>query len=166
MWHVLQVAFNAERQVGRVLALHGLEVYAPQFPPPPRTRPGSVRSRHARWVFPGYLFFRIGLGFSQWDVVRWTPGVRRILQQDGGPGVVADEIIDRIRVRLLERSVNPAPSRFSRGQAVVIEHGPLSMVDAIFQRELPASRRVEVLVQLLGRPLTVAIDPAILRPTG
>jgi hypothetical protein len=36
------------------------------------------------------------------------------------------------------------------------------MVDAIFERELGAPARVQVLVQLLGRPLTVEVDPAIL----
>ena len=40
------------------------------------------------------------------------------------------------------------------------------MVDAIFDRELNTSERVQVLVQLLGRPMTVVVDAAILRPAG
>jgi transcription antitermination factor NusG len=166
MWHVLQVAPHNEVPVSRVLALHGMECYAPQFAAAPRRRPGSVRDRRSRWVFPGYLFFTIGADFTQWDVIRWAPGVRRILQQDGGPGVVDDEVVEHLRRRLLEQAASPSRPRFRRGQPVVIERGPLAMVDAIFQRELPASRRVEILVHLLGRPLAVTVDAAILRPTG
>jgi hypothetical protein len=40
------------------------------------------------------------------------------------------------------------------------------MVDAIFERELDAPERVRILVRLLGRPLSVEVDPAILRPAG
>jgi hypothetical protein len=48
----------------------------------------------------------------------------------------------------------------------VIQSGPLRMVDAIFERNLDASQRVQVLVQLLGRPLAVELDAAILRAAG
>ena len=49
------------------------------------------------------------------------------------------------------------------GESVVIEAGPLRMVDAIFERNLDAAQRVQVLVHLLGRPLTVELDAAIVR---
>ena len=37
------------------------------------------------------------------------------------------------------------------------------MVDAIFEKNLDATQRVQVLVQLLGRPLSVELDAAIVR---
>ena len=167
MWHVLHVSPNCETQVSKLLALLDVECYAPQFAAPPRTKPGSVRDRRARWVFPGYVFFKIAESFSRWDTIRWAPGVRRILQQDDAPGVVADEVVEHLRGRLQDQVLAQAPlHRFRPGQAVAIERGPLAMVDAIFRRHLPASQRVEILVHLLGRPLTVSVDSAILRPTG
>ena len=42
----------------------------------------------------------------------------------------------------------------------------LRMVDAIFSAELDASTRVRFLVQLLGRPVAVEVDPTILRAAG
>ena len=166
MWHVLHVAPQCEPQVCKYLAVHGVESYAPQFPPPPRTRPGSVRDRKHRWVFPGYVFLRAPDDFSQWDLIRWAPGVRRMLDQDGSPGVLRDEIIDHLRRRLAERELIALRPRFETGQPVVIQTGPLRMVDAIFERELDAPERVRILVRLLGRPLSVEVDPAILRPAG
>jgi transcription antitermination factor NusG len=41
---------------------------------------------------------------------------------------------------------------------VIIESGPLAAVDAIFDRELDDSTRVEILVRLMGRNVTVRID--------
>ena len=140
-----------------------MEGYAPQFPPPPRTRPGSVRDRKQRWVFPGYVFFKVDEGFSEWDIIRWAPGVRRVLQQDGGPAILKDELVEHIRRRLTERSLKQPRPRFAHGEHVVIQSGPLRMVDAIFDREVDAPARVQVLVQLLGRPLAVEVDPAILK---
>jgi transcription antitermination factor NusG len=166
VWNVLHAAANGEPQVCKYLALHGIEAYAPKFPAPPRTRPGSVRDRKHRWVFPGYVFFKLEENFTQWDLIRWAPGVRRMLQEDGAPGTVDDAIVDHIRQRLAERSLTPTRPTFEKGQSVVIQSGPLRMVDAIFEKNLDASARVEVLVQLLGRPMTVKLDPAILKAAG
>jgi transcription antitermination factor NusG len=166
MWNVLHAAPNGEPQVCKFLGLHGIEAYAPQFPAAPRTKPGSVRDRKHRWVFPGYVFFKIEAGFSRWDLIRWAPGVRRMLQEDGGPASLGDHVVDHIRWRLARRQLAPIRPSLYKGQPVVIQSGPLRMVDAIFERNLEASQRVQVLVQLLGRPLTVEVDAAIVGAAG
>jgi transcription antitermination factor NusG len=166
MWKVLHVAPNAEPAVCKFLGWQDIEGYAPRFPAAPRTKAGSVRDRKSRWVFPGYVFFKIENGFARWDLIRWAPGVRRMLQADGEPGTVEDSVIDHLRLRLAERSLTPIRPQLRQGQSVVIESGPLRMVDAIFQKNLDASGRVQVLIQLLGRPLAVEVDAAIVRAAG
>jgi transcription antitermination factor NusG len=166
MWHILHASPNGEPQVCAFLGLNGIEAYAPRFAAPPRTRPGSVRDRQRRSVFPGYVFFKLGEGFADWDLIRWAPCVRRMLQVDGAPGTVDDTIVDHIRRRVAERSLNPTRGTFRKGQPVVIESGPLRMVDAIFEASLDAPARVQVLVTLLGRPLAVEVDPAILKASS
>jgi transcription antitermination factor NusG len=164
VWNVVHTHPNHENQVAKFLALHGIEVYVPRFPAAAGTRSGSVRDLRPRLVFPGYLFLKPPVGFGRWDVVRWAPGVRRVLGDGGSPSGVPDAVVDRIGVRLAQ-ATGRRPA-FTRGQPVVIERGPLAMVDAIFDRELNTSERVQVLVQLLGRPMTVVVDAAILRATG
>ena len=166
MWHILHAAPKGEPQVCTYLGLNGIEAYAPKFAAPPRTRPGSVRDRQHRSVFPGYVFFKLNDGFTDWDLIRWAPGVRRMLQVDGAPGTVDDTIVDHIRERVADRSLTRGPDSFRSGQRVVIESGPLRMVDAIFDASLDASSRVQVLITLLGRALTVEVDPAILKASG
>jgi len=166
MWNVVHTKANHEAQVAKFLALHDVEVYAPRFAAAARTRSGSVRDRRQRWVFPGYLFVRVPPQFGRWVLVQWAPGVRRVLSTGGSPDTLVDGVIDRLRLRLAGHP--PARSRpmFTPGQSVVIERGPLAMVDAIFERELNTSERVQVLVRLLGRSMPIAVDAAILRPAG
>jgi transcriptional antiterminator RfaH len=166
MWHILHASPNGEPQVCTFLGLNGIEAYAPRFAAPPRTKPASVRDRQHRSVFPGYVFFKLNDGFVDWDLIRWAPGVRRMLQVDGAPGTVDDTIVDHIRQRVAERSLSPTRDTFRKGQRVVIESGSLRMVDAIFDASLDAPARVQVLVTLLGRPLPVEVDPAILRASS
>lgn len=164
MWNVAHTMPNHEAQLAKFLGLHEIEAYAPQFAPPARTRPGSVRDRRRRLVFPGYLFLRVPHQFRRWDLVHWAPGVRRVLTDNGSPAIVSDAVVDRIRARLFDEAGIHKRSTFTPGQRVVIEHGPLAMVDAIFDKALNTSERVQVLVHLLGRPMSVAVDAAILRP--
>jgi transcription antitermination factor NusG len=166
MWHVLHTAPHSERTVAKFLTVHSIEAYTPEFPAPPRAKAGSVRDRRHRWVFPCYVFFKTPEAFALWDTIRWAPGVRRLLHQDGKPGLIADSVIEHIRGRLVERSLTPVRQRFQVGQPVVIERGPLGMVDGIFERHLSGAARVQILIHLLGRPLSVTIDPSILRPAG
>ncbi len=166
MWNVAHTKPNQEAQVAKFLGLHRIEVYTPQFALPARTRPGSVRDRRQRLVFPGYLFLRVPPGFARWDLVHWAPGVRRVLTDGGSPARVPDGVVERIRERLFEEAGPRRRVAFTPGQRLVIERGPLAMVDAIFDKALNSSERVQVLVHLLGRPMTVAVDAAILRPAG
>jgi len=166
MWNVAHTKPHQEAQVAKFLGLHQIEAYAPQFAPPARTRPGSVRDRRQRLVFPGYLFLRVPPRFARWDLVHWAPGVRRVLTDGGSPARVQDGIVERIRERLFEEAGSRTRLAFTPGQRLVIERGPLAMVDAIFDKALNSSERVQVLVHLLGRPMTVAVDAAILRPAG
>jgi transcriptional antiterminator RfaH len=150
--------------VSSQLAVRGLEYYAPEFPPPPRTRKGSVRDRRRRWVFPGYVFFRPTGDIETWSDIRWAAGVVRILEQDGRPARVSDDVIRHLRRRIAERDICRSKLGFVAGQPVVIERGPLAAVDAIFDRELNASDRVQILVDLMGRQLPVRMDRTDLRP--
>jgi transcription antitermination factor NusG len=162
-WCVLRSASHHELHVCKQLAGYGIETYAPEFPRPARTQPGSVRDRRHRWVFPGYVFFRLPITVDGWRVIRWAPGVRGILEVDGGPGALPDVVIRHLQRRIGSMTLDPAGVAFKRGEPVVVERGPLAAVDAIFDRELDSPARVQILVQMMGRELPVQIDPRNLR---
>jgi transcription antitermination factor NusG len=158
MWHVLHTQPRRELQVARQLSHESIESYVPEFPPAPGTKAGSKRDQLRQRLFPGYMFFKVPEHFVRWELVRWAPGVQRVLHVDGAPGVIADTVVDHIRERLADSSLQQAKPRFQRGDVVVIERGPLTAVDAIFDRELDSASRVQILVNMMGRSLPVRID--------
>jgi transcription antitermination factor NusG len=163
IWYVLRSAPHRELLVCKQLDEYGIETYAPEFPRGGRTRPGSVRDKRHRWVFPGYVFFRPPEDSDGWRIVRWAPGVRGILEVDGGPGALSDLVVRHLQRRIANMTTAPLPVPFKQGEPVVVERGPLAEVDAIFDRALDSPTRVQILVQMMGRELPVQIDPSYLR---
>lgn len=149
----------------KILGTLGAEPYAPRFLPPRRTRPGSVRDGKNRWVFPGYVLFRPGVGFASWADLRSSPGIHRLLMSDGAPATLSNDVIQHIRTRLDEHARRPA-LLFRTGDPVRIVQGPLSELNGVFQRRMRASDRVAILIQLMGRAVEVEIDPENLRLAG
>lgn len=156
-WWTLQTSPHTELQVCRHLAALGLEEYVPEFARVRRTRPGSVRDRRHHWLFPGYVFFRSASDAEAWRAVRRVPGVVRVLGDDGVPSLLSDTVIRELRTRIAEGAFVTGP-RWQRGERVRIARGPLAQLDAIFEQELDAAERVQILVRLLGRELPVSID--------
>jgi transcription antitermination factor NusG len=98
-----------------------------------------------------------------WQAIRWAPGVRRILTEGGAPAEIPDAVIGHLKTRINEAEARDGSSGFKHGERVVIENGPLAALDAIFDRDLDASTRVQILVQVMHRTLPVRIDPVHLR---
>jgi transcription termination/antitermination protein NusG len=162
-WWTLQTAPHSEVHVCKHLAALGLEWYAPEFAQSRNTRAGSIRDRRRNLVFPGYVFFRSTVDPAAWVTVRWVPGVVRVLEQDCAPAMLGDSVIRELRQRIADRTLHPPGRRWRAGEGVVIVRGPLAPLDAIFDQELDAAARVQILVRLMGRELPVCIDPTDLR---
>jgi transcriptional antiterminator RfaH len=116
----------------------------------------KLRRTESEPLFANYVFVAVEF---QWHVIRWTPGVLKLLMRGDEPARVPDQIIDDLRSR--ERNglvVLPKPSRlnnnngakFQIGDQVRIGRGQLSgFVGSIIG--LKPHERIEVLLQLLGR---------------
>src|SRR5207302_6914662 len=72
MWHALHTAPNRERQVAQLLEQWDVRTYLPRFDSPGRTKAGSVRGRRPRWVFPGYVFFKVPPDSDGWQHIGRT----------------------------------------------------------------------------------------------
>src|SRR5207247_8969194 len=141
MWNVAHTKPNQEAQVAKFLGLHRIEAYAPQFAPRARIRPGSVRDRRQRLVFPGYLFLRVPPGFARWDLVHWAPGVRRVLTDGGSPARVQDGIVERIRERLFEEAGSRPRPAFPPRQRPGHQGRPPAMGAAVLGKSLNTPER-------------------------
>lgn len=124
---------------------------------------GSRRLTRLEPLFPGYLFVqleRLDCNPGHWDTVRWTPGVKSIVGFEGAPAPVPDAVIDAIKTRVQDLGFVRPGLRFGRHDRVVVRRGPLAGLEAVFERPLSGSGRVQVLMHMLGQQRRVQVDAA------
>ena len=158
MWHVLHVAPNGEPQVCKYLGLHGIEGYAPRFPPPPRTKPGSVRDRKQRWVFPGYVFLHFAPSREAYIRVVSADGVVRIIgERWDALYPIPDEQVEAVRRLVTSGDRAHAVPWIGTGDRVRIVAGPLEGLEGRVQLWHRGRATFVVSVDLLQRSVAVEV---------
>jgi hypothetical protein len=72
---------------------------------------------------------------------------------------VPDAAVENIKARVTPLGfIRPGP-RFEPSTRVVMRRGPLAGLEAVFERQLSGPGRVQVLMNLLGQPRRVQVDP-------
>lgn len=153
-WYAIQTKPLKERDVAKRLTDLGLEVFLPWL----RTR-RRVGSRH-QWVlvplFPGYLFSFLDMVASG-KSARYSPGVKDFLKFGSQLAEVRQEIIDALRERCPEGVAQMDLVSAKPGDAVRINEGPFSGLEAVFEKSLKGSERVAVLLDILGRQTRIEL---------
>jgi transcriptional antiterminator RfaH len=161
-WYAVHVKRHEEHRVVRRLASKPVRTFLPLIEVV-RRRDGVHGSTRLEALFPGYLFVQmqaIAVNPEHWHIVRWTPGVHRILGAEDEPSPLPIDAIEAIRARVGELGFVRPGARFAPGDRVRIRSGPFEGLEAIFDR--PASRdgRVRVLLELLGQVGRAEVDEA------
>lgn len=145
-WYILHTRPNAEYQVAASLRQRQMQVYLPELVE--KNRGGERRP-----FFPCYLFIKIDLKTTSASSVQWTPGLRRIIAFDNQPAPLPEEVIELIQARLaeIEAAGGWSGNDFRPGEPVRITGGPFRDMVAIFDRPAGPARRVQVLLNILGR---------------
>lgn len=133
----------------------GLEVFNPQLRVERSTRRGLVRSVEP--LFPCYVFVRCAIQ-ERLDEIRYTNGISSIVHFSDRIPTVADSVIAELKACFNAEEPMPVEERLSPGAEVVLGEGAFSGMKASVLRVLPAGRRVQVLLDILGRPTAVEVD--------
>ncbi|HEY4712546.1 MAG TPA: transcription termination/antitermination NusG family protein [Dehalococcoidia bacterium] len=145
-WFVAKTKPAKERYVETCLSEKwGVAVFLPVI-----RRPSSNKSAF-ELLFPTYLFCRFDTQSTIWPAIRWVPGLCYFLGVSQQLVPVSDELIAELRQRVSWWNEGGYIPRFTPGERVVINSGPLSGAEGIFQRYLPARQRCQVLLQVLGQ---------------
>lgn len=158
-WYALYTQPHKERQVHGLLEEMGCESYLPtvQRKIRRRDRPDEVV------YFPCYLFACLDFDETPQSSIAWMPGIRRIVSFGDQPAIVAEDLVDLIRVRLGQMD-EVGYRRLKQGDRVRFSSGPLRDLDAIFDRPLSATDRVRVLLNVMGRMTAVDTDYSAIVP--
>jgi len=153
------LAYTKPRQeeIARVnLEQQGFESYLPLYKKFRKTEQGPVSVFEP--MFPRYIFFRPGKPGQSISAVRSTKGITTIVRFGFEPAVIDEVLLQRIRQ--LEQDRNHATlvelSNLKAGQAVRLKHTALGGVEGLVQSV--SSKRVAVLLDILGRPAVVQLE--------
>jgi len=136
-WYVLNSKPKKEFQVEKLFNVGGFKIYNPKYKHESKIKP----------FFPGYEFIYFDFP-SQYQLVRYTRGVKRIIGSREGPIPIPEEIILKIK----SREINGLVELFKYGEEpevgdeIEVVEGPMKGLRGIFKRELSDKDRVLILL--------------------
>ena len=118
------------------------------------TRRGVVRVIEP--LFPCYLFVRCGI--EDIDNVRYVSGISSLVHFGTRIATVPDPVVDELRNCFEADEPFAVEDRLYEGAEVTVAEGPFLGVRGIVVRVLPARRRVQILLDFLGRATLTEVD--------
>lgn len=149
-WYVIYSNPHREQQAQSHLRLKGLQTFFPRL-----HVPGTCESK-SRIIplFRNYLFVRIQLS-TEYHLVIWTPGVRRVVSFGDEPIPIQDNVIQFLQRKADIRGIIPARCRLQRREEVEISGGPFNGLMGIIEAPPDDKGRVKILLKLLNRQVSV-----------
>jgi transcription antitermination factor NusG len=151
-WYVAKTKPTKEKSVNLYITKKWeIEVFSPMIRHP------SSKKLAMEPLFPTYLFCLIDLQSEVWPEIRWVPGLCYFLGMGAQLVPVADDFITHLKERVSWWNEGGYQTDFTRDEKVIVTDGPFSGLEGIFRRYIPARRRCEVLLQVVGRQSMVEI---------
>jgi transcriptional antiterminator RfaH len=139
----------------------GLRVFFPRIRLEKMTRRGLVRV--AEPLFPCYIFARCVLE-DRASEIQHLSGVSKLVQFGGKYPQVADAIIEELQVCFGHEDLISVESHLAPGDEVTVAAGAFAGMSAQVLKSLPAKKRVQILLDILGRPTTVEVGREAVMP--
>jgi transcriptional antiterminator RfaH len=92
-WYLVQTKPGRERQVAVQIHQRGFVAYLPLI----WGSPAKARARRERPYFPGYVFVKLDLHSVGAEVVRWSPGVKGLVEFYGERAHISDDFITKLQ---------------------------------------------------------------------
>jgi transcriptional antiterminator RfaH len=132
-----------------------LEVFHPRLRIERATRRGLVRVSEP--LFPCYIFFRCIIEEKLGEIQR-TNGVNTVVHFARRIPKIADAVIEELKECFEGEETMTVEDRLSPGDEVVVVEGAFRGMSAFVLRVMPARKRVQVLLDVLGRPTPAEVD--------
>ena len=132
----------------------GLEVFHPRLRMERATRRGAVRVIES--LFPCYVFVRC---LSEaLDEIRYVTGISSLVHFGHRVPTVPDSVIEELKQCFETEEPMSVEDRLYPGAEVTVAEGSFLGFSGIVLRVLPARRRVQILLDFLGRTTLAEVD--------
>lgn len=132
-----------------------LEVFHPRLRIERATRRGVVRVSEP--LFPCYIFIRCVIDESLNDIQR-TNGIVTVVHFASRIPKIADQVIEELKECFAGGETMMVEDRIAPGDEVLLASGAFAGMRAFVLRVMPARQRIQVLLDVLGRPTPAEID--------
>ena len=136
-WFVINTKPKKEFQVEKLFTEGGFTVYNPKY----------MHRNQKKPFFPGYEFIYFDYP-AQYQLVKYTRGVKRIVGVKQVPVSIPEEVIDAIRAREVNGfiEIGKYGEEPEVGDEIEVVEGPLRGLKGIFKKTLTAKERVLILL--------------------
>jgi len=140
-WFVLNTKPKKEFQVERLFYEGGIEFYCPKYRHEDRIKPFFSGYGFISFVFP-----------DQYQLVKYTRGVKRVIGNQEGPIPIPEEVIHEIRTREINGFIELEKygEEPGIGDEIEIMEGPMKGLRGIFRKELTEKERVIILLNYVS----------------
>jgi len=162
-WYLVYTNPRQELLVNRQLEDRELETFLPLL----QFNRGYGRGVRVQAFFPQYLFVRLDLSAIQASGLQSLMGVRAIVHFDSQAVIVPNAVIQMLRARLdpfQHKVLHKGDWLYQPGQELLIIDGPFHGLEAVFQKSLKGSDRVQVLLSILGTTVPTELSVTELAP--
>jgi len=132
-----------------------LETFLPRLRIERPTRRGPVRSIEP--LFPCYVFVHCVIE-ERLDEIKHANGISGVVHFGGKIPVIADSIIEELQNCFEADELMTVEHRLTPGCEVSVAGGAFDGMRAHVLRNMPAKRRVQILLDFLGQPTPVEVD--------
>ena len=148
-WIVLKTKPKKEFQVEKLFRAGGFEIYNPKYLHENRILP----------FFNGYEFLYFEYP-SQYHMVQYTRGVKKVIGSRDGPIPINEEVIQNIKAREVNGFIelNKYGEEPEIGDEIQVVEGPLKGLKGIFKSELTHKERVLILLNYVSYQGQLIID--------
>ena len=155
-WYLAYTKPREEKIAEANLRQQGFEAYLPLYKKFKTTKQSPVALFEP--MFPRYILFKPSKPEQSISAVRSTKGIATLVRFGYEPAMLHDDLVQRIRQ--LEQERNHATlqeiNQLKAGQTVRLKHTALGEVEGLIQGV--SSKRVAVLLEILGRPTVVQLE--------
>jgi len=136
-WFVINTKPKKEFQVEKLFTEGGIEVYNPKYMYENKMKP----------FFSGYGFVYFDFP-AQYQLVKYTRGVKRVIGSREAPTAIHEEVIREIKSREIDGLIElyKYGEEPEVGDEIEVMEGPLKGLRGIFKKELTAKERVIILL--------------------
>jgi transcriptional antiterminator RfaH len=156
-WYCARTKPKHEHIAAANLRKHlGLNVFHPRLRSEQTTCRGVIR-QVTESLFPSYIFVRCVIEESL-DPIRHTGGISSIVSFGQKIPSVPESVVEELQECFGGEETLAMVNHPEAGDGVVLSAGAFFGMQAIVLRAWPAKRRVQILLDILGRPTPIEVD--------